>query len=232
MISILFLIFFLGGSVYDQMFNQESGKVKIYLEGGGIRRIFNVDKGYLPQPNDPPVRDALVLTVGYPDMLPRARSNVPAHESMLIVIHPGNWGTMGEHIVKRWQENKDRDDLGPGFKRFVGMHAGYDVYETSADPKTGVKTKTRIFKDENGNFVADGERSDARISGLVVVYGPAAGYAADPKELHQWVKEFLRKIENNEFDSSMSRYPKLNLIGELGDKRPMHIHTISYYSIG
>lgn len=174
-------------------------KMEIYLNDGGALRVFHIDSGYLEQESAPATRDYLMLVVGYPDMLPRARSNVSAKNMMLILIDPSTRHTLGETTVATWQKYKDAGNVGSRFERYVGVVDGYEVFESAPNLKTGKIWQTRIFYDRNKNIVSDdGFHGSARmLSGLVVRYGSSVAYGTNPKAMHAWVEEFLEKLSKN-----------------------------------
>ena len=191
------LLSFAGFIAYQLHLRQPSRNViKVNVDHGQTRHVLYLDRGYLKDPDAPPT-DYVVLYAAYPSMLPCARNNVPGNHCMHILIAPEHKGTHGEFIVERWRINKNRNDLGPGFDRYIGEKDGYQNYEGLLSPRTGKIIRTRIFSDENGNLVADSYYAEARLlSGIPVRYGSAEGYGTTPREMHAWIKNLLKKLTN------------------------------------
>lgn len=175
---------------------------EIYLNDAGGKRKFNIYSEYLQDPNDPQVRNFIMIKTSFPDMSPQGRWSGFSKDVNLemILIRSSDGSTSAESTIKFWNLLKDRKDNSFGFERYIGTQDGYEVYESLPSPKTGEKRRTLIFYDEHNNAVSDdGRHGSARmLSGLIIRYGSAKSKGISPKEMHAWTKVFLDKLKNEE----------------------------------
>jgi hypothetical protein len=179
--------------------------VNITLKDGGLERQFRIKRGNFTSwqhMDEKPIANGYIrLDVGFPDMgLPPPWKQGNQHKKMFLIIDivPEQKMTWGERLIQMDSEFPAKPEDSPGRERFVGQRDGYDVYESQPDKKTGAVSRVLIFKDANGRLVSSANTiggGRARVLGnLDVEYSSADIYGLTPREMRDWVENYVRQI--------------------------------------